>query len=148
MAGTEFSGRFFSQSLWGADDPFTGFSVTAAFPLFSAGAYKNKRKVAEADMAVQQSQYDYNKQILSTRQLQIRQEVEKNRTMLLFYETSGLKQADEIIKAASLAFRAGEISFVELSQYLRQAIEMQKNYLDNLNDYNHSVIQYNYYINQ
>ncbi|HEY5772935.1 MAG TPA: CusA/CzcA family heavy metal efflux RND transporter, partial [Chitinophagaceae bacterium] len=115
----EFSGRFFSQSLWGADDPFTGFSVTAAFPLFSAGAYKNKRKVAEADMAVQRSQYDYNKQVLNTRQQQMRQEAEKNRTMLLFYETSGLKQADEIIKAASLAFRAGEISFVELSQYLR-----------------------------
>lgn len=144
----EFSGRFFSQRLWGAKDPFTGFSVTAAFPLFGTGAYRNKIKVAQADMAVQQKQYEYEAQVLNTQKLQIQQEVAKNKRMLSFYETTGLKQAEEIIKAASLAYRAGEISFAELSQFLSQAIEIQKNYLDNLNAYNHSVIQYNYYINQ
>ncbi len=78
----------------------------------------------------------------------MQQEVEKNSSILSFYEIIGLKQAEEIIKAASLAYRAGEISFAELSQYLSQAIEIQKNYLENLNAYNQSVIQYNYYINQ
>jgi len=144
----EFAGRFFSQRLWGAKDPFTGFSVSAAFPLFGANAYRNKVKVAQADMAVQQKQYDYDKQLLTTRQLQMQQEVGKNKSMLSFYETTGLRQADEIIKAASLAYRAGEISFAELSQFLTQAIEIQKNYLENLNEYNQSVIQYYYYINQ
>jgi cobalt-zinc-cadmium resistance protein CzcA len=144
----EFSGRFFSQRLWGAKDPFTGFSVSAAFPLFGASAYRSKVKVAEADMAVQQKQFDYNKQVFNTRQLQMQQEVEKNRSLLSFYESTGLRQAEEIIKAATLAYRAGEISFAELSQFLTQAIEIQKNYLEKLNTYNHSVIQYNYYINQ
>lgn len=144
----EFAGRFFSQRLWGAKDPFTGFSVSAAFPLFGANAYRNKVKVAQADMAVQQKQYDYDKQVLTTRQLQMQQEVGKNKSMLSFYEATGLRQADEIIKAASLAYRAGEISFAELSQFLTQAIEIQKNYLENLNGYNQSVIQYYYYINQ
>lgn len=144
----EFSGRFFSQRLWGAKDPFTGFSVTAAFPLFGANSYRNKVKVAQADMAVQQKQFEYENQVLNTQKIQMQQEVEKNSSMLLFYETTGLKQAEEIIKAASLAYRAGEISFAELSQFLSQAIEIQKNYLENLNAYNQSVIQYNYYINQ
>lgn len=144
----EFSGRFFTQNLWGAKDPFTGFSVTAAFPLFGAKAYRSKVKVAEAEMAVQQKQFDYSKQVLNTQQLLRQQEIARNRNMLSFYETAGLKQADEIIKASSLAYRAGEISFAELSQFLTQAIEIQKNYLENLNVYNHSVIQYNYYINQ
>lgn len=144
----EFSGRFFSQRLWGASNPFTGFSVTAAFPLFGAAAYRNKVKVAQAEMAVQQKQFDYNKQVLGTQQMQKKQEVQRNSRMLAFYESSGLKQAEEIIKASSLAYRSGEISFAELSQFLTQAIEIQKNYLENLNVYNHSVIQYNYYINQ
>ncbi len=144
----EFSGRFFSQRLWGAKDPFTGFSVSAAFPLFGSSAYRNKVKVAQADMAMQQKQYEYDRQVLSTRQLQMQQEVAKNKSILSFYETTGLRQADEIIKAASLAYRSGEISFAELSQFLTQAIEIQKNYLETLNGYNQSVIQYYYYINQ
>jgi heavy metal efflux system protein len=144
----EFSGRFFSQLLWGAKDPFTGFSVSAAFPLFGASAYRNKVKVAQAEVAVQQKQFDYTRQVLSTQQMQRQQEVERNRSMLAFYETTGLRQANEIIKASSLAYRSGEISFAELSQFLTQAIEIQKNYLENLNVYNQSVIQYNYYINQ
>ena len=144
----EFSGRFFTQNLWGAKDPFTGFSVTAAFSLFGAKAYRSKVKVAEAEIAVQQKQFDYGKQVLSTQQLLKQQEIERNRSMLAFYETAGLRQANEIIKASSLAYRAGEISFADLSQFLTQAIEIQKNYLENLNVYNQSVIQYNYYINQ
>lgn len=144
----EFSGRFFSQRLWGANDPFTGFSVSATFPLFGANAYRNKVKVAQADMAVQQKQYAYSRQVFSNQQLQLQREVEKNKIMLSFYETAGLQQAGEIIKAASLAYRSGQVSFAELSQFLTQAIEIQKNYLENLNGYNQSVIQYYYYINQ
>lgn len=144
----EFSGRFFSQRLWGATDPYTGFSVSAAIPLFGANGYRNKVKVAQAESAVQQKQYEYGKQVFTTRLTQIQQEVEKSNSLLSFYESSGLKQAQEIIKAASLAYRAGEISFAELSQFLTQAIEIQKNYLENMNSYNQSVIQYYYYINQ
>lgn len=144
----EFSGRFFTQRLWGAKDPFTGFSVTAAFPLFGGAAYRNKVKAAEAEQAVQQQQFDYDRQLWTTQQLQAREEVEKNSTLLSFYESAGLRQADQVIKAATLAYRAGEISFAELSQFLAQAIDIRKNYLDNLNQYNQSVIRYNYYNNQ
>lgn len=144
----EFSGRFFTQRLWGASDPFTGFSVTASFPLFGTKAYKSKVKVAEAERSVQQKQFEYQNQVFNTQKSQMLQEVEKNRSMLSFYESASLRHAEEIIKASSLAYRAGEISFAELSQFLAQAIEIQKNYLENLNLYNQSVINYNYYINQ
>jgi cobalt-zinc-cadmium resistance protein CzcA len=144
----EFSGRFFTQRLWGAKDPFSGFSVSTAFPLFSTNAYRNRVKAAQADMAVQQKQFEYENQVLNTKRIQMQQEVDKNNSMLVFYETTGLKQAEEIIKAASLAYSAGEISFAELSQFLSQAIDIQKNYLENLNAYNQSVIQYYYYLNQ
>jgi len=68
--------------------------------------------------------------------------------MLLFYENSGLKQSEEIIKAALLSYQAGEISFAEMSQFFTQAIDIKKNYLQALNEYNQSVIQYKYYLNQ
>ena len=144
----EFSGRFFTQRLYGLNDPFTGFSVTASFPLFGAKAYKNKVRVAQAEFMMQQKIYEYDKQLFTTQQIQAQQEVEKNNSLLSFYQTTGVKQAEEIIKASSLAYRAGEISFAELSQFLAQAIDIQKNYLEVLNVYNQSVIQYYYFINQ
>lgn len=144
----DFSGRFFSQRLWGASDPFTGFSVTASFPLFGASAYRSKVKTAQAEVLLQQKEFEYQQQLFNTQQLQMQKEMERNSSLLSFYEKSGLKQAEEIIKAASLAYRAGEISFAELSQFLTQAIDIQKNYLEVLNTYNQSVIQYNYFINK
>lgn len=144
----DFSGRFFSQRLYGMSDPYTGFSVTAAFPLFGASAYRSKVRAAQSETLVQQKKYDYEKQVLNTQRSQIQMEVEKNNTLLSFYETTGLKQADEIVKASSQAYRAGEISFAELSQFLSQAIDIQRNYLESLNTYNQSVIQYNYFFNQ
>jgi len=144
----EFSGRLFSQRLYGISDPFTGFSVTASFGLFGAGAYRNKIKVAQSETLLQQKQFAYQQQAFQTQQRQLQLEVDKNRSMLVFYEGSGLKQSAEIIKASSLAYRSGEISFAELSQYLTMAIDIERNYLDSLNTYNQSVIQYTYFINQ
>lgn len=144
----EFSGRFFSQRLYGLSDPFTGFSVSVAFPLLSTGATRSKVRVAQAEVAIQQKQLDYAQQLLTSERAQAEKEVQKNGAMLSFYESTGLQQATEIIKAATLAYRAGEIGFAELSQYLSQAIDIQRNYLEHLNAYNQSVIQYYYYYNQ
>lgn len=144
----EFSGRFFSQRLWGANDPFTGFSVTAAIPLFGGGAYRNKVKVANAEKEVQEKTLAYQTLQLQTQRANAVADIEKSRSLLEFYETSGLKQAEEIISAATLSYRSGEISFAELGQFLSQAIGIRQGYLDVLNQYNQSAIQFNYYNNK
>ncbi|WP_223583312.1 CusA/CzcA family heavy metal efflux RND transporter [Sphingobacterium sp. GVS05A] len=144
----EFSGRFFSQRLWGAKDPFTGFSVSASFPVFGLGAYKSKVKAANAEMEAQQRQLEYDTQVFQTNKVNALADIEKNAALLQFYESAGLKQADAIIKAASLGYRTGEISFAEMSQFLSQAIGIRQNYLDVLNQYNQSAIQYNYFNNK
>ncbi len=142
----ELSGRFFSQRLYGMRDPFSGFSVSAAFPLFGRGAMRQKVKAAQQEVAVQQKQLEYQLQLFETEKAQAAKEVEKNNSLLKFYESAGLRQADAIISASGLAYRAGEISFAELSQYLSQAIDIQRNYIEQLNVYNQSVIHYDYFL--
>ncbi len=148
MNKPEFSGRFFSQRLYGVKDPFSGFSVTAAFPLFGGSAYRSKVRSAIAEVSVQQKELEYQSQVINTERAIALNEIQKDQTMLSFYESTGMRQAEQIIKSASIAYSSGEIGFAELSQFLTQAIDIQKNYLDNLNQYNQSVIQYYYLINQ
>lgn len=145
MNKPDFSGRIFSQRLWGASNPYTGFSVTAEIPIFGQRFYKSQVKAAKAEVEVEQHKMEWQSKQLNTQRKILLEEIEKNKTMLTFYETTGLKQADEIIKAATLGYNSGEFSFAELSQYTGQAIDTRKNYLDVLNNYNQSVIQFNYY---
>ena len=129
------------------------FPAILFFSLGFISACGGKSSTNEEPQAKEEKHEDENNEpgttsLTQAQKMQLQQEVEKNQSMLSFYESAGLKQAESIIKAATLAYRAGEISFAELSQFLTQAIEIQKNYLDNLNGYNQSVIQYYYYSNQ
>lgn len=144
----DFQGRFFTQRLYGMNNPYSGFSVSVGIPLLGRGAYRHSVKASELEMAYQQSLLSYQQLAIGTSYRQLLKEVSKNGELLRYYESTGLQQADAIIKAAGLSYRAGEISFAELSQFLTQAIDIQRNYLDVLNQYNQSVIQFNYYTNR
>ncbi len=141
----DFSGRIFSQSIFGVKDPITGFSVGAEIPIFGKSAYKSKIQVAEAEVQLQQQQFVYQQTQLSTQKQTAYTEILKAEEMLKFYEGIGLKQADQIFDAAMLSYRAGEIGFSEMYQFFTQAIDIRKNYLLSLKDYNQAVINYNYY---
>jgi cobalt-zinc-cadmium resistance protein CzcA len=144
----ELSGRIFSQYLLGMKDPYNGFSVIAVFPVFNSKAYKSKIKAALTEKQFQEQQFEYQSQLLNTALSQQKTEVEKQLAGLQFYETAALQQAEEIIQAAQQSYSSGEISYADFTLYLAQAIEIKKNYLDNLNSYNQAIIQYNYNINQ
>jgi cobalt-zinc-cadmium resistance protein CzcA len=143
-----FEGRFFSQRLYGMSSPYSGFSVTVGIPIFGSGSYRNTLKAASVEQRYQESVLDYQKLSLNAEYRQAYQQLQKNNDLLQYYEGTGLIQAASIIKAANLSYRGGEISFAELSQYLTQAIDIQRNYLDVLNEYNQSAIQLNYYLNR
>ncbi|RKR83665.1 cobalt-zinc-cadmium resistance protein CzcA [Mucilaginibacter gracilis] len=140
-------GRFFSQRLYGVSPPYSGFSVTVGIPLFGRGQYKHLVKAAQLEQNYQQTLLKDQQLAFNTSYSQERETLQKNDDLLNYYTSSGLKQADAIINAANLSYRYGEIGFGELSQFLTQAIDIQRNYLDVLNEYNQSAIQLNYYTN-
>ena len=142
----DFSGRVFSQRLYGMKDPITGFSVAVEFPIFGKTAYKAKLQAAEAEVEIQQSQLRYQESQFAAQTRTSYTEILKASEMLKYYESIGLKQADQIFDAAMLSYKAGEIGFSEMHQFFTQAIDIRKNYLIALNEYNMAVIQYNYYI--
>ncbi len=139
----EYSGRVFTQRLYGVDPPFSGFSLTIGVPLAS----KPQRQRIEA------ARIDYQIETLvlqgairehSSALIQARERMLRSEQALLFYEEDGLNQSRAIQNAAKLAFEAGDISFADWMQFVTQAVLLKQNYLEALNDYNQSVIQYNY----
>ncbi|RYY49998.1 MAG: CusA/CzcA family heavy metal efflux RND transporter [Chitinophagaceae bacterium] len=143
-----FEGRVFSQRLYGVSNPYSGFSVSVGLPIFGRSSYSNKIKAAEIERSYQQSIYEYERLSLNTAYTQAWQQLQKDEELLRYYESTGLSQAAAIMKAANIAYRAGEIGFAEVSQFLTQAIDIQRNYLDVLNQYNQSAILLNYYLNK
>lgn len=143
-----FEGRFFSQRLYGIKNPYSGFSITVGIPLLGGSSYRNKIKAAKFEKDYQQTILDYERLSLNTNYRQAYQQLQKDIELLSYYESTGLEQAEAILKAANTAYRAGEISFAELTQFVTQSIDIQKNYLDVLNQYNQSAIQLNYYLNR
>ena len=143
-----FEGRFFSQRLYATTPYYSGFSVKVGIPLFGKSSYKNSMNAAGLEQQYQQAILGYQKQAVSIEYKTTYLQIQKSMELLDYYESTGLTQAEAIIKAANLSYRGGEISFAELSQFLSQAIDIQRNYLDVLNQYNQSVIQLNYYLNR
>ena len=103
-------------------------------------------QAAEAEVEIQQSQLRYQENQFAAQTRTSYTEILKASEMLKYYESIGLKQADQIFDAAMLSYKAGEIGFSEMHQFFTQAIDIRKNYLIALNEYNMAVIQYNYYI--
>jgi cobalt-zinc-cadmium resistance protein CzcA len=143
----DFQGRFFTQRLYGVSPPYSGFSFSVAVPI-AAKSYRNKIKAAQLESRIQEVQLLNETQALHAFYAKALADLEKNNALLQFYERTGLRQADEMIKASTLAYRSGEIGFPELSQFLAQAIDIRKNYLETLNQYNQAAVQFNYYINR
>jgi len=50
-----------------------------------------------------------------------------------YYESTGMKQADEIILISQVSYRLDEIGYVEYIQNLTQAFNTKLSYLDALN---------------
>jgi cobalt-zinc-cadmium resistance protein CzcA len=141
----DFSGRFFTQRLYGLSDPYSGFSVSVGIPLLGMGSYKAKVKAANLERDYQQAILNYEQKNLNAAAQQTLQNMDKDRELLHYYENQGLGLATAILNAAQLSYRAGEISFAELSQFMTQAIDIRKNYLDVLHQYNQSAIAFAYY---
>ena len=63
---------------------------------------------------------------------------------LKYYENEGLELSQEITRAASKSYYAGEIDFFKYTQSLETAKMIQLEYLDLINGYNQTIIQLNY----
>ena len=120
-----------------------GFQVGTTFPLFF-GAQRAKINAAKINTQLVQSQAQAAKAGLQTQYLTQYNEYLKQKEGLDYYETIGLKQADEIVRISQISYKLGEIGYVEYIQNLTMAFDTKLKYLEALNLYNQAIIELNY----
>jgi len=70
--------------------------------------------------------------------------LDKYKESIRYYEHSGKQLAAELIRSALKSYAAGEIDFFRFVQSMDNGIEIELNYLDDLNKYNEVVLEINY----
>ena len=62
------------------------------------------------------------------------------KTTIDYYETSGKKLSDEILKVANMSYKHGEIDFFQYIQSLENALQIKIDYLDAILEYNNTIL--------
>ena len=146
----------FSQTLTGVvnedngdvasgSDRFTGFQIGLSIPLWFK-PHQARVKAAEYSKRAAESNLRYYEQTVQGQVGQVLHEIGMHKSTLQYYQDATLPNAERILGQSQISFRAGEIDFAEYLLEIRNAITIKENYLRTLNDYNQSIIYYEYLI--
>ncbi|MCH5688854.1 hypothetical protein LWM68_34125 [Niabella sp. W65] len=58
-----------------------------------------------------------------------------------FYRNTAIPQANLLITTSQRAFEAGELDYYQLSQSINNAVDVRKQYIELLNQYNQTAIE-------
>ena len=128
-------------------DRFQGFQIGISIPLWFR-PQTARIKAAEFNRLSSQSRYQQEQRNYKGELTALSEEVKKLGNSLTYYTSSALPQAELILKQSNLAFRGGEIGYVEYIQALNTAADLRVGYLETLNNYNQAVINLEYLLGQ
>ncbi len=118
------------------------FQIGLKVPLFF-GAQKKKVTASKINQEIVEQE---NIQLISTltaKYKKLHVQLKKESESLLYYESEGKILSQEIIKTSNLSFEHGEIDFFQYIMSIENGYQIMLSYLNNLNEYNQTVIQIN-----
>jgi cobalt-zinc-cadmium resistance protein CzcA len=141
---------YFNQTLIGTIDPvsgdaatrsdrFSGFQVGLALPLWFVPHHARVKAAKHATVAARSEYENHQLQVNANIQQAIRA-YDKHKRSLEYYQNTGLPNALLIIKQSKTAFREGEADYTEYLLGIKNAISIQENYLNTLNNFNQTII--------
>jgi len=128
---------------YGSNDRLHSFSAGISIPLFARSEIA-RIKASKLNQQIAKSNALYYENELNSEYERVVQDFLKFQSALSFYEESALSQAKIIIDNAIKSYKNGAINYIEYMQGLSTGIEIQRKYIDLLNQYNQSVIAIEY----
>ena len=83
-------------------------------------------------------------QTLSVDLQQAQGDIDKYRVALDYYETTGLRQSDDLINTARRLFQSGQNDYVSFLRTINDAYAIRLRYIETLRNYNQSLLTRDY----
>jgi cobalt-zinc-cadmium resistance protein CzcA len=156
----DFKAGYFIQSIAGpqevdgqvvnynATPRFQGFHLGIAIPIFGVKGYKARTDAAAIQVLAQQKQRDYLQTQLQSQLSQTTAQFVFWKNNMLYYQNTALPNAKSIVQNASRGYQSGDIGYLEYAQALQTNLEIQRAYLEAINNLNQAVISIQFLINQ
>ncbi len=106
--------------------------------------YSSAIKAAKTNLQITEQNTLAQQQNLNAKMQQAKGDAIKFQTSLAYYETTGLKKADDLITASARMFSAGQTDYIAYLRTLSDAYNIQIKYLETLRAFNQSIININY----
>jgi len=120
-----------NQKFYGAGDRFNIYQLSMGLPLFN-GATKSRIKAAQISADVNRIEKENAYRHVSGQFKIWQEEYLKHTETVKFYTDTGLMQADLIIKNAGKSFQSGDLSYMEWTMLMNQAVQIRLSYLEAL----------------
>ncbi|GAB2575424.1 TolC family protein [Spirosoma areae] len=108
------------------------------------GQYRSRTAAAQTGLQLARQRTIAQVQTLSVDLQQAQGDYTKYRESLDYYETTGLRQADDIINTARRLFQSGQNDYVSFLRTINDAYAIRLRYVDALRNYNQSLLTIQY----
>jgi len=122
---------------------YSGFQAGIAVPLWFV-SNKSKINAAKTQTMIIENEYENYKIQLDSKYQRLISDLKKYEEGINYYNNTGQKLSNELAINATKAFQYGEIDFLQYVQLLESATSIEINYLENLFEYNKTILEINY----
>ena len=124
---------------FGKGNRFSYLQAGITIPLWFA-PYTSRSKAARIKQLVAKTNSDYFDDLLAGKYDNLLGEYAKYGKSVDYYEKQAVPEADIIIGQATRSYRSGAMDYLEYTTNLNRALGIRQNYLDALNNLNHTII--------
>jgi heavy metal efflux system protein len=132
-----------NQQYYDAGDRFHIYQMSVALPLFNKAA-KARIRANQVQEETARMEVAATGQYLISQWEQLNEAYKKYAAQVRYYETSGLQQAALITRNARLGFEKGDVSYVEWTLQMNNAVHIELGYLQAVHALNNTIIELEY----
>lgn len=137
MYGTGADNKFYERS-----SRFHSGMIGVGIPVFNS-AQKSIIEAQKINQQIAENNYQLGLANLKNQFAQVFGQYQKLNSEVNYYQKTGLKNSESILKTANNQYSNGEINYLEWTLLVTQAFEIQNNYIDRLKELNDKAIELN-----